>query len=78
MMDCAACNMYFLILFKVWTFNKLEKIYKQVADLAQCIYIINFYVLLHFLLIQVRLPAACVQCFKLQELQDKAFKAMHC
>ena len=40
MTDCAACNMYFLILFKVWTFNKLEKIYKQVADLAQCIYII--------------------------------------
>lgn len=30
----------FLILFKVWTFNKLEKIYKQVADLTQCIYII--------------------------------------
>ena len=25
MMDCAACNMYFLIFFEVWTFNKLEK-----------------------------------------------------
>ena len=75
MMDCAACNMYFLILFEVWTFVG-EKFKNRLLILHSASTL--FYLSLYILLIQVRLPAAGVQCFKLQEQQDKAFKAMHC
>ena len=75
MMDCAACNMYFLILFEVSTFVG-EKFINRLLMLHSATTL--FYLLPYVLLIQVRLPAAGVQCFKLQEQQDKASQAMHC